>query len=160
MSELPLDAVAIALVWAVGTAGAGAWLTTLGPWYDGLRKPSWQPPDRVFGPVWSAIFLLGGTAFVLGWRAMHDAAARNVLVATWAVNALLNVTWSLLFFRLRRPAWAVWAVAPLWLSIMAMISVVLPLSAAGALLLVPYLLWVSFAFVLNLAIVRLNEAPD
>jgi benzodiazapine receptor len=149
----------IAAAWAVVTAGTGALITELGPWYRALRKPAWQPPDWLFGPAWTLIFLCAALAGVLAWRGGTPSAAASAgqLVLVYLVNALLNVGWSLLFFRLRRPDWALLEVVPLWCSIVAMLIVVQRTSAAGAALLAPYLAWVTFAAVLNRTIVRLNQ---
>jgi tryptophan-rich sensory protein len=150
--------VAAAAAWAVGLGVAGIVATELGPWYYALRKPPWKPSDVLFGPVWTTIFALAALAAVLAWQAADGAPeARTRLLAAYAVNAVLNVLWSLLFFRLRRPDWALAEVALLWLSIAGMIAAVAPLSRLGAWLLAPYLAWVSFASVLNRAIVRLNQ---
>ena len=85
-------------------------------------------------------------------------ADRGTLLALLVANGVLNMAWSGLFFTLRRPDWALWEVALLWLSILALIVWIWPLSQTASLLLVPYFAWVSFASILNLAIVRLN--PD
>lgn len=149
--------IAGALAWMLGLGGAGIVATDLSPWYYELRKPAWQPADKWFGPVWSTIFLLAAIALVLAWssaRATSDARAR--LLVIYVVNAVLNVLWSYLFFRLRRPDRALVEVVALWLSIVAMIWALAPLSTTAALLVAPYLAWVSFASVLNRAIVRLN----
>jgi tryptophan-rich sensory protein len=148
--------IGIAALVAVLFAGIGAGLTDLGPWYVRLAKPNWQPPDALFGPAWTLIFALCATAAVRGWEAMTGPYARRRLVALFIANLLLNALWSLLFFSLRRPDWALLEVAVLWLSILALIRLLAPVDRPGAWMLVPYLAWVSFASVLNLTIVRLN----
>jgi len=141
---------------AVLTAGVGALLTELGPWYYNLKKPSWQPPDWAFGPAWTTIFALGAASAVLAWGGAETPAERTRVVALFAVNVLLNSLWSFLFFRRRRPDHAFIEVIPFWLSIVALMVGLWPLSRTASLLLVPYLLWVSFAAYLNFTIVRLN----
>ncbi len=141
---------------AVAVALLGAATTEIGPWYYGLHKPSWQPPDWLFGPVWTLIYGLAALAGVLAWNRLHDRAARRRLLAMFAVNAGLNVLWSELFFSAHRPDWAVIEVVPFWLSILVLIAVVWPASQPAGWALVPYVLWVAFAGVLNLAVVRLN----
>jgi tryptophan-rich sensory protein len=143
---------------AVFTAlAAGGLATRIGPWYRALRRPSWQPPDWAFAPAWTTIFVLLGVSIVLAWNSPDATPGRRTaLVAAVAVNLLLNFFWSVLFFRLERPDWALVEVVPLWLSIVALIVVCAPLSRLGAGLLAPYLVWVSFAAVLNRAVVRLN----
>jgi tryptophan-rich sensory protein len=140
----------------VAVAGAGALLTQLGPWYFGLAKPSWQPPDWLFGPAWTLIFLLATISAVYGWRALRDARGRRLMVAFFLLNALCNMLWSLLFFTLHRPDLALLEVPALWASVLALIVLLWPRSRAAAVLLVPYLLWVSFAAFLNYTIVQLN----
>ena len=146
-----------ALAWMVAMGAFGVLMTELGPWYYALRKPSWQPPDFLFGPVWSTIFLLSAVAFVLGWISpVAGTRDRWLLVAVYVINGVLNNYWSFLFFRSRRPDFALVEVGALWLSILAMILILRPLSTVAALLVTPYLCWVTFATVLNRAIVQLN----
>ena len=136
---------------------AGGLATRIGQWYRALRRPSWQPPDWAFAPAWTTIFVLLAVSIVLAWNAPGATPGqRTALVAAVVVNLLLNFFWSVLFFRLERPDWALVEVVPLWLSIVALIVVCAPLSRLAAGLLAPYLLWVSFAAVLNRAVVRLN----
>jgi len=148
-----LAAAALAATLAV----LGALVTQLDPWYYELRKPSWQPPDWLFGPVWTLIFSLAALAGIIAWDRAVNRSERRRIVALFAANALLNVLWSYLFFRLHRPDWALVEVVVLWLSIVALIVGLWPISKTASALLLPYLAWVSFAAVLNLAIVRLNS---
>ncbi len=146
---------AIAFVSAI--AAIGALLTDLGPWYRQLRKLTWQPPDWLFGPVWTTVFALMAAAIVLVWTAA-PANDRNHFAALLAVNAVLNILWSYLFFAAKRPGWALVEVAALWVSIAALIVFAARYSSFAAIMLGPYLVWVTFASVLNWAIVRLNSA--
>jgi benzodiazapine receptor len=148
--------VLVAAAAALAVATLGGLVTELGPWYQSLRKPAWQPPDWLFGPVWTLIFGLAALAGVIAWRHAPDRAARTRIIGLFALNAFLNLLWSVLFFRLHRPDWALAEVGLLWLSILALIVALAPHSKAASWLLVPYLGWVTFAAVLNLAIVRLN----
>jgi translocator protein len=141
---------------ALFVAVVGGTLTDTGPWYQLLRKPGWQPPDWLFGPAWTLIFALTALAAAEAWRHARTRPERDAVIAVFVVNGFLNVLWSLLFFRLQRPDWALIEVAALWLSIVAAIIVSRRHSATAAWLLAPYLLWVSFAAVLNAAVVRLN----
>jgi len=145
-----------AAAWGIIVAGLGAFLTELSPWYYALRKPSWQPPDWLFGPAWSLILTMASLSAFLAWRSAPDRGSRLLVVALFLLNGVANLAWSPLFFKYRRPDWALWEVPLLWLSILAPIVLLLPLSRTASLLMVPYLAWVSFAAVLNLAIVRLN----
>lgn len=148
--------VAAAALSASALAALGALTTELGPWYYGLRKPEWQPPDWLFGPAWTLIFALAALAGVLYWRNRANRNDGLQVIAAFAMNAFLNTFWSLLFFRLKRPDWALDEVGFLWLSIVLLIVLVARGSRIAAWLLLPYLVWVSFAAVLNWKIVQLN----
>jgi tryptophan-rich sensory protein len=137
-------------------AVAGARLTDIGPWYFALKKPSWQPPDWLFGPAWTLIFALTAAAAAIAWNAAETAQMRRALEVAFLVNAVLNVAWSWLFFTLRRPDFALIEVGVFWASIVVLIVLAGRVSSTAGLLLVPYLAWVSFASFLNWTIVRLN----
>jgi translocator protein len=134
----------------------GATITALGPWYYNLNMPSWKPPDALFGPAWTVIFALAATAGVLGWRSLPTRVSRATMCAFFAANAFFNVLWSVLFFRLHRPDLALLEVSLLWLSIVLLMFLLRRASKAAAWLLLPYLVWVTYAAVLNLAVVRMN----
>jgi benzodiazapine receptor len=134
----------------------GMLTTDLGPWYVDLRKPSWQPPDALFGPVWTLIFALAALSFIIYWRRVVSRNDRLEVIAAFLSNGFLNVLWSLLFFRFKRPDWALYEVAFLWASIVVMIVLVRRGATSAAALLIPYLIWVTFAAMLNLKIVQLN----
>ncbi len=148
--------IVIAAVAATLVAMTGGLLTKLGPWYYGLTKPAWQPPDWAFGPAWTIIFALCAAAGAIAWREAADAAARRLVVATFAANAVLNVAWSYLFFTMQRPDLALVEVGGLWLSVLALVLVLRRSSTRAAWLVVPYLAWVTFAAFLNFTIVKLN----
>jgi len=141
---------------ATAVGALGALTTELGSWYYGLHKPSWQPPDWLFGPAWTLIFALAALAGVIYWRQEPKREQRLQILAAFALNAFLNTIWSLLFFRLQRPDLALDEVGFLWLSILLLIVLLKRRSSTAAWLLVPYLLWVTFASVLNWKIVQLN----
>jgi len=146
----------IALAGAFLVAGIGGALTDTGDWFRALNKPSWQPPDSVFGPVWTTLYALIAASAALAWYDARNGTERIRLVGLFIVNGILNVGWSLLFFHLQRPAWALAEIVILWFSIAFLIVFLWRFSRRAALLLVPYLAWVSFATALNAAIVRLN----
>ena len=148
--------IAVAIGAALLVAILGGLATDIGPWYLGLRKPSWQPPDWLFGPAWTTIYALVVIAGVRAWRRAADSEAKEWLIVLFAGNAFVNVLWSLLFFRLQHPDWALLEVGVLWSSVLAVTIVLWRRDPRGGWLLLPYLLWVSFASVLNLAIVVLN----
>lgn len=135
---------------------AGGLLTDVGPWYVSMRKPSWKPPDWLFAPAWTVIFVCAGWATVRAWNGAPDESGRILVGLLMSANGVLNILWSALFFKLRRPDWALFEVVLLWLSILAPMILLAPFAASVPWLLAPYLAWVSFASVLNLAYVRLN----
>ena len=137
-------------------AGLGATVTTIGPWYRALIKPDWTPPDPVFGLIWTIVFSLTAISGVFAWCAVSDTRARQALIGVFAFNGALNIAWSLLFFRLQRPDWALIESIFFWASIVAMIIVAGRTSRRAGWLLAPYLLWVSVAVLLNVRVVELN----
>ena len=141
---------------AIAIASLGGALTDLSPWYENLVKPSWQPPDWAFGPAWTIIFALCAYSFGLAWQAARRLKTRLTIAWFFAFNMFLNVTWSWLFFTLQRPDYALVEVVLLWLSVLALILALRPISRRASLALVPYLVWVGFAGAVNLAVVRLN----
>lgn len=150
----------VAALATCAVAGLGALMTELGIWYAGLLKPRWQPPDWLFPPAWTLIFVLAAVSGVLAWRSAPDRRAREAVIVLFALNGVLNVAWSGLFFRLYRPDLALYEVGFLWLSIALLIVVLMRWSMVASVLLVPYLAWVAFAAVLNYAVVQLNGPFD
>ncbi|MGF1549862.1 MAG: TspO/MBR family protein [Sphingomonadaceae bacterium] len=142
---------------ALLVAMLGATITDLGAWYQSLDQPRWAPPDPLYGIAWTLIFALIAVAAVTAWRKAPDQGAAQTIVGLFALNGFLNLLWSLIFFRAQRPDWALIEVAFLWLSIVVLIIVCGRHSRLAALLLLPYLAWVSFAALLNWEIVRLNS---
>jgi tryptophan-rich sensory protein len=135
---------------------AGGLLTDVGPWYRELRKPRLNPPNWLFGPAWTIILGLAAWSAVLAWEASTTVGEHRLVVALFAANALFHLLWSPLFFKLKRPDLALIEVGFLWTSLVALIVGLAPISQAASLLILPYLLWVSFAAWLNWQIVRLN----
>ena len=148
----------VAALVTLAVLGIGGALTTVGPWYRALRKPSWNPPDWLFGPAWTLILGLAAWAGVIAWTRAPDAATHREIAMLFGANIVFHVLWSPLFFNFRRPDWALMEVPFLWLSIVAMMVGVAPLSRLAVWLLAPYLAWVAFAAFLNLTIVRMNAS--
>ena len=146
----------IAICFASAGLGAAATATSVGGWYQTLAKPSWNPPDWLFGPVWSALYLMMAVAAWLVWRSHGWLAARSAL--NWfAVQLAFNVLWSFLFFGMQRPGIAFTEIVALWISIVATCLAFQAKSNTAALMLAPYLAWTSFAVILNFAIWRMNS---
>lgn len=149
----------IGLVFWVAMPFVAGWIGSRfvpGPWYAELVKPSWTPPDAVFGPVWSLLYLLMGIAAWLVWREAGFAAAR-VALGLFVFQLVLNALWSYLFFGLHRPDLALVDIVLLWLAIVATMIAFWKIRPLAAWLLAPYWAWVSFAAVLNGQLWRLNS---
>lgn len=151
-----LKPVLVAASAALFVAVLGGLMTDIGDWYLDLSQPAWKPPDWAFGPAWTLIFALAAYSGVEGWRAAPDQASREWLIGLFALNGFLNVLWSLLFFRLQRPDWALYEVGFLWLSVLLLMVVLRRYSRKASWLLLPYLIWIAFAAALNAATVSLN----
>ena len=156
MSRAGLFPIMIASVLAALVAIMGATVTDIGPWYHTLVQPRWAPPDAAYGVAWIAIYALSAMAGVYGWIGAADSREREWLLGLFACNGFLNIVWSLLFFRLHRPDWSLIEAIALWVSVLALIVTIWRRSMTGAVLLIPYLLWVTFAGYLNMTICRLN----
>jgi translocator protein len=154
---LPIVIAALSVLLMLGIGGS---MTTIGPWYRDLRKPAWNPPNWIFGPAWTTILGLAAWAGVLAWTNASSSTERVRILVLFGINIVLYVLWTPLFFNLRRPDWALIEVPFLWLSIVALMLGLAPLSPASSWLLAPYLLWVTFAAFLNLTIVLLNGASS
>ncbi len=151
-----LDTILVAVLIASLVLGVSGALTNVGMWYRRLRKPTWNPPNWAFGPAWTIILGLAAWAGALAWIHAPDTAAHWRIGVLFGANIVLQMAWSPLFFNLKRPDWALIEVPFLWLSILALIIALAPISTLAAALLAPYLVWVSFAAFLNLTIVRMN----
>ena len=141
------------MVAAVGGLATGS---SVGDWYRTLEKPWFNPPDAVFGPVWTVLYVLIALAGWRVWRRLPTVGGHSAL-GLWGVQLALNLLWTVLFFGLRRPSWALLEIVALWVVILVTIRMFWRLERAAGLLLVPYLLWVGYAAVLNLAVWWLNR---
>ena len=148
--------VIMAAMAALIVAAGGATITDLGPWYQSLTQPSWAPPGWLYGVAWTLIFAFVAMASLVAWRAAPTGNARTNVIGLFAFNGFLNVLWSLLFFRVQRPDWALIEVTALWLSIALLIVYCGRFSKTAAWLLLPYIGWVSVAAAINYAVVQLN----
>jgi tryptophan-rich sensory protein len=142
------------LLLCFAAAWPGAWFMP-GAWYAALNKPAWNPPGWVFGPVWSALYAAIAVAAWLVWKRGGFAAQRRALVP-FLVQLALNAAWTPLFFGLQRPGLAFTEILLLLLAIVWTITAFRAVHRAAAVLLLPYLAWVSFAAFLNFTLWRLN----
>ncbi len=152
----PWTPVIVAAMAAIVVAMIGGSMTELGPWYQSLQEPAWKPPDWLFGPAWTIIYAFAAMSGYFAWRSAPDRPSREWIIGLFALNGFLNILWSALFFRLHRPDFALYEVVVLWLSIVGLMVVLRSFSGKASALLFPYLAWVTFAGILNLAVVRLN----
>lgn len=123
-----------------------------GAWYAALEKPAYNPPNWIFGPVWGLLYVCIGVSAGLYWQ--HSRA--RLPVALWCIQLALNATWSWIFFGLHQMGWALAEIGFLWLAIAATATLFWRVRRSSGLLLVPYLLWVTFASLLNWELWRLN----
>jgi tryptophan-rich sensory protein len=148
---------AVGLCEGVGLLAAWATQTSVTTWYPTLTKPSFTPPDWLFAPVWTLLYAGMGVAAVLVWRADGaDRAAVRRALALFGLQLLLNGGWSVAFFWARSPAGGLLVIAALWATLAGTTRQFYRLRRAAGLLLVPYLLWISYAAALNGAIWLLN----
>lgn len=135
----------------------------LGAWYEVLRKPTWNPPSWIFGPVWTVLYILMAVAAFLVWRTGFAPGADGVVrrraqiaLTVYAVHLAFNALWSWVFFAWKSPGWAVLEIGVLWVLILVTIALFARIRPMAAWILAPYAAWVTFAAFLNFTIWRLN----
>ena len=145
---------AIALSLAAGTLGSLATVPNIPTWYAALDRPPLLPPNEVFGPVWSVLYVMMGVSLFLVWRS-RAAKSKKIYVA-YGVQLILNTVWSLVFFGLHQPWAGVVVIVALMAAIVWTMREFTKVSKAAVWLLVPYLLWVLFATYLTIGVAVLN----
>lgn len=145
----------VALCLGIGVLGAAVTATSVSTWYAQIAKPSFNPPNAVFGPVWTVLYVLMAVAAWRVWRRADRDTARGPLTL-FALQLALNLGWSVAFFGLRDIGFAVGVILALDLAVLATTLLFRRIDRLAAILLVPYLAWIAFATVLNIAIWRLN----
>lgn len=140
-----------------GAEGFGGLFTarSVGTWYLTLQKPEFTPPGWLFGPVWTLLYLLMGLSLYLIWNARNTGMKKTAIVL-FTVQLILNVSWSLAFFGMQSIIGGLTIIVALWLAIVSTIYRFQQISRPAAGMLLPYLVWVSFASILNFALWRLN----
>jgi len=144
--------VSIIICQLAGVIGAVFTTPEINSWYKSLNKPSFNPPSWVFGPAWTMLFILMGISLYIVWS--KKISFRNILI--FAIQLAINILWSVVFFGMHSPSAAFFVLLLLWVAILFTIINFYKVSKIAAWLLVPYILWVSFAGILNLAIFLLN----
>jgi len=147
---IPLLTILVAII--------GGWFTSAGleSWYDLLIQPDIAPPNYVFGPVWTSIYILATISVIIVWEKAKLSWRYETIIGLFIANALLNILWSFLFFYLHLLGWALLEMIVLNLTTLALIILIWPISRVASLLLTPYLVWVSFATYLAYLIMVLN----
>ncbi len=141
---------------AAAVLGNVATIPNIPVWYASLAKPSFNPPNWIFGPVWTLLFIMMAYAFYCILRLPHAMAGRRLAIGLFLIQMALNALWSWAFFAAHNPLAGLIVIVCLWMMIAATIVSFFRLARTAGALLVPYILWVSFALVLNAAIFRLN----
>lgn len=148
--------VAVLIAQSAGIIGSAFTAPAIRGWYRILEKPVLTPPSWLFGPVWITLYTLMGIAAFLIWKKGWEKRKVKIALSVFLFQLVLNALWSILFFGLKRVDLALIDISVLWASIVVMIVLFGRLSKPAAYLLIPYLLWVSFASYLNYAILVLN----
>jgi len=147
--------ISIVICLTIGSVSGYATAAEIPGWYAILQKPSFNPPNWLFGPVWTTLYILMGISFWLIWKS-EDSPLKQKAILYFVIQLTLNFFWSIIFFSLHQTGWALLEIIALWIFILLSILSFRPISKIAAYLLVPYLCWVSFAAVLNFFIWRLN----
>ena len=149
--------ISIAMPFMAGVIGSRFTIQEIFVWYRGLNKPFFTPPSWVFGPAWTLLYALMGVAFYLIWTCAAPGEIRHAAMALFLVQLMVNVLWSLFFFRMHNLLLALVDVGALWALVLVLTVVFWRIDHIAGTLLVPYVLWVSFAMVLNYAVWRMNR---
>jgi tryptophan-rich sensory protein len=151
--RLIVSIIVVFIAGAIGSIFTSPQITT---WYAALVKPSWAPPNWVFGPVWTTLYVLIGVALFLVWREGVNRKDVKIALLVFAVQLILNILWSVIFFGFNSLLGGLLTVIILWIAILANIIVFYKVSKPAGLLLVPYIVWVSIASYLNYSVYLLN----
>jgi len=148
--------VSISLPVAVGAVAGLFTASSVKTWFVTLNKPSFNPPSWLFAPVWTTLYIVMGIAFFIIWQSKANEIIKKRSMKIYFVQLFFNFTWSFVFFYAQQPGWALVNIVVLWLLIAITIFWFSQISRVSAWLMVPYILWVSFATALNYAIWQLN----
>ena len=144
------------VIWMFGTSILGGLATEIGPWYFSLKQPDWKPPDWAFGVIWTIIFVLSAFAWMITFNSNSSSLQKNKITTLFFLNGFLNILWSVFYFRMHHPDWSLIEAYFLWGSVFVIILEMWPIRKLAALLMVPYLIWVSIAMRLNWETIVLN----
>lgn len=147
---------AFLLCFSVAYAGSAVTMPAIGEWYATLQKPPFNPPNAVFGPVWTMLYSFMAIALFLVWNTKAERTKKESAYRIFYIQLFLNLLWSITFFGLQQPLLGLVVIILLWISIKKTIQAFLPIKKAAGYLFYPYLAWVSFAALLNFSIAVLN----
>ena len=150
-------AISICVCLAAGFIGSIFTTASIPTWYTTLEKPSFNPPNWLFGPVWTILFILMGISAFLVWRVGLSEPDVRIALIIFIIQLILNAFWSVAFFGLRSPIAGLIVIIILWIAIFLTILSSAKVSIAAGILLIPYILWVSFASILNATIYVINR---
>jgi translocator protein len=150
-------AISIGVCLAAGFIGSIFTTASIPTWYATLEKPSFNPPNWLFGPVWTILFILMGISAFLVWRVGLSEPNVRIALIIFIIQLIINALWSVAFFGLRSPIAGLIVIIVLWIAILLTILSFAKLSITASILLIPYILWVSFASILNATIYVLNR---
>ena len=155
MSNIFKLIISIVVPLAIGFTSSFFTVTGPGSWYASINKPLWNPPDSVFGPVWTILYVMMGIAFFLVWKSGNNR-YRSIAIGLFICQLIVNFFWSYIFFDQHQPGWAFIEICALWALIILTIFAFARIHNGAAWLLVPYVSWVTFAAILNYTIWKLN----
>jgi len=157
LNEIPRLIASILIPLVIGSVGSIVTISEIPKWYSALSKPSWAPPNWLFGPVWTTLYILMGIALFLVWREGLNRRDVRFALLIFAVQLILNLLWSIVFFTYHSLFGSFIVIMLLWIAILANIIAFSIISKAAGLLLVPYIVWVSIASYLNYSVYILNH---
>ena len=149
--------ISIAVPLAVGAVAGMFTASGISGWFQTIEKPAWQPPNWVFGPVWTVLYLMMGIALFLIWKKEAPKTIKRMAITVWIIQLVFNFFWSFIFFQKHQLDWALGEILVLWFFILLTILFFARISKTAAWLMVPYISWVSFASLLTFTIYELNK---
>lgn len=155
--EIPKLAVSWIIVFVAAAIGSVSTSSQITTWYTTLAKPAWTPPNWIFGPVWTTLYILMGIALFLVWRQGLDRRDVQFAILIFAVQLILNTLWSVVFFGMQSIFGGFIIILILWIAILANIIAFYMISKPAGLILIPYIIWVSIASYLNYSVYLLNH---
>jgi tryptophan-rich sensory protein len=149
--------ISIAIPQIIGISSVFFTITNVGRWYQQIKRPEWNPPNWIFGPVWTILYIMMGVALYLIWKSNVAKEKKRTAIILWSVQLLFNFFWSFIFFNQHQIGLALVEIICLWVLLLLNIFSFAKINKTAAWLLVPYISWVSFAAILNYAIWELNK---